>query len=209
MKQLSIFASLFSYLLCFLLILSGCSGLQKDTDERFFAQFAQIAFDPNVVATNITMRNTQRLDTNVTIIIIDYIIVNSTGRELAFSVVANPQVFIFDAKDNTWHIQENRVGHYNLSPQDCSPIEGVSDLGICGFGVYTEITSQNLPATIRVVTIGDVMQNNEPTGEQLGVFFDVEIPSDSVQASVPTLPPATQRAAYFPVDMNAFGWVNE
>lgn len=145
-----------------------------DPDQSFFSQFKDVNFSDKFHTSVLVDAEFFKPE-----VIIDYVLVNDTNHSVFFSATTKPQAFIWRENIRKWEPLENSRLENMSQNLDvlCPSLQETKEVPYpCSFSLFIDIRENSYPATIRVVTIGDIMQNDEPTGEKIGVFFDVEIP---------------------------------
>lgn len=101
-------------------------------------------------------------------------LINLSDNVIRFPVGFGLEIYAYNDQTNQWDSIENE-GEYKsnaqyilLNSKDTLPF-------FTGMGLHPILPMQDEPIVIRVVVIGEVLRDGEPSGEQTGAYVDVTI----------------------------------
>lgn len=99
-------------------------------------------------------------------------LINLSDTVIQFPVGFGLEIYTFNNQANRWDSVENAV-EYKSNAEYILLDSKDTPTFFRGVGLHPVLSLQNDPIVIRVVVIGEVLRNGEPSGEQVGAYVDV------------------------------------
>jgi len=170
MKRLHLVVASFSLVLWFFTACQGTETIQRE--EAFAELYPAVSLNQSLKLANpVLLQDNKPLEFSIGDLV-ELDLINLSDNVIRFPVDLGLEIYTYDDQTNRWNSVENAVeykydSHYFLlNSKDTLPF-------FADVPLYPVLPMQNEPIVIRVVVIGEVLRNGEPSGEQTGAYVDV------------------------------------
>jgi hypothetical protein len=154
-----------------LCILTGCQRIQDAKKDEVFSEMF-----PNVeMNTAIQFWDTARSGGPFKIgKSIDLVLDNFSPNKIVFPSDYGFKIYTYDENQKEWLEIKNKAIYFPAGNRQISP-KGNDMPGVIAIGLAPALQPSEKPINIRVVVVGTVYVDEQPTSEEVGAYIDLEL----------------------------------